>query len=139
MAKYTPLQLTYARSTPTCIYWIFLILFIQYINGTLQKGLLMEEKRTSIGGLLVGATIGLLIGAGIALLAAPQSGIQTRSLIREKSTQARDKASGSIMETRRRAEEKLVQMRNQANRLLRRSENEALLEPLETPESFYEN
>lgn len=50
----------------------------------------MSEKREFVLGVLVGAAVGALA----ALLYAPQGGEETRDLIRQKSTEARDKVTG---------------------------------------------
>jgi len=50
----------------------------------------MSEKREFVLGVLVGAAV----GAVAALLYAPQGGEETRGLIRQKSTEARDKVAG---------------------------------------------
>jgi len=50
----------------------------------------MSEKREFVLGVLVGAAV----GAVAALLYAPQGGEETRDLIRQKSTEARDKVTG---------------------------------------------
>lgn len=47
--------------------------------------------------------IGALIGAGVGMLTAPRSGEETRSLIRDKSMEMKDRAGGVITDTRDRA------------------------------------
>lgn len=57
--------------------------------------------------------VGGLIGAGVALLMAPQSGQKTRSLIRDKSMELKDKAVGTVEDTRSRAESTLNDITSQ--------------------------
>ena len=49
--------------------------------------------RDEFGSFLVGFVIGGLTGAVVALLFAPQSGEETRTIIKEKSIELRDKAA----------------------------------------------
>lgn len=57
------------------------------------------------GSFLVGFVVGGLTGAVVALLFAPQSGEETRTVIKEKSIELRDKASQTSEETLARAKE----------------------------------
>jgi gas vesicle protein len=63
----------------------------------------MRERETGIGSTLFAFLIGGLVGAGIALLMAPQSGDETRSMIRDKSQEIKDRATSTVEETRNRA------------------------------------
>lgn len=54
---------------------------------------------------LAGFLVGAIVGAVAALLLAPLSGEETRSMIRERSLELRDKAELSAAAARRRAEE----------------------------------
>ena len=51
------------------------------------------SDRDEFGAFLVGFIVGGLTGAVVALLFAPQSGEETRALIKDKSIELRDKAS----------------------------------------------
>ena len=50
------------------------------------------SDRDEFGAFLVGFVVGGLTGAVVALLFAPQSGEETRALIKDKSIELRDKA-----------------------------------------------
>ena len=50
-------------------------------------------ERDDFGAFLIGFVVGGLTGAVVALLFAPQSGEETRTLIKEKSIELRDKAA----------------------------------------------
>jgi len=64
----------------------------------------MAEKDSDLGAFLSGFIIGGLVGAVVALLLAPQSGEETRALIRDKSIELKDKAVETAEEARARTE-----------------------------------
>jgi len=64
----------------------------------------MSSDRDEFGAFLVGFIVGGLTGAVVSLLFAPQSGEETRALIRDKSIELRDRASETAEEALRRAE-----------------------------------
>jgi gas vesicle protein len=77
----------------------------------------MNRKGSSIGNLVIGILIGGLVGVGVALLSAPQSGSQTRSMLREKGVEYRDRANSTIQETRVKAEDAITKVRSRAEEL----------------------
>ena len=58
------------------------------------------SDRDDFGTFLAGFLVGGLVGAGVALLLAPQSGEETRTLIKDKSIELRDKAAVTAEKTR---------------------------------------
>jgi len=64
----------------------------------------MSDNSNDFGAFLAGFVIGGLVGAATALLLAPQSGEETRTVIRDKSIELKDKATVSTAEARARAE-----------------------------------
>jgi gas vesicle protein len=56
------------------------------------------------GAFIVGMLVGGLTGAAVALLFAPQSGAETRSMIREKAIELKDKTSETMEDAYTRAE-----------------------------------
>ena len=62
------------------------------------------SEHDDFGSFLVGFVIGGLTGAVVALLFAPQSGEETRTVIKEKGYELRDRASQTAEETLARAE-----------------------------------
>ena len=62
------------------------------------------SDRDEFGAFLVGFVVGGLTGAVVALLFAPQSGEETRAIIKDKSIELRDRASQTTEEMLARAE-----------------------------------
>jgi gas vesicle protein len=75
------------------------------------------SDRDEFGAFLVGFIVGGLTGAVVALLFAPQSGEETRALIKDKSIELRDKAQMSAEETYARAEAAAKEARARAEEL----------------------
>ena len=50
-------------------------------------------NRESTNGFFAGLILGAVIGAGVALLYAPQSGPETRRLVKEKALEVKEKAA----------------------------------------------
>ena len=75
------------------------------------------SDRDEFGAFLVGFIVGGLTGAVVALLFAPQSGEETRALIKDKSIELRDKVEVSAEEAYARAEQLAVDARARANEL----------------------
>jgi gas vesicle protein len=83
-----------------------------------QKEVTMSD-RDEFGAFLVGFIVGGLSGAVVALLFAPQTGEETRTLIRDKSVELRDKAQISAEEAIARAEAAAADARARADDLAR--------------------
>jgi gas vesicle protein len=77
------------------------------------------SERDEFGAFLVGFIVGGLSGAVVALLFAPQSGEETRALIKDKSIELRDKAQISAEEAIARAEAAAADARARADDLAR--------------------
>jgi gas vesicle protein len=75
----------------------------------------MSDNDSDFGAFLVGFMAGGMVGAAIALLFAPQSGEETRTLIRDKSIELKDKAVETADEARVRAERALEEARARAD------------------------
>jgi len=83
-----------------------------------QKEVTMSD-RDEFGAFLVGFIVGGLSGAVVALLFAPQSGEETRALIKDKSIELRDKAQMTAEEAIARAEAVAADARARADELTR--------------------
>lgn len=75
------------------------------------------SDRDEFGAFLVGFIVGGLTGAVAALLFAPQSGEETRALIKDKSIELRDKAQITAEEAYARAEAAAKEARARADEL----------------------
>ena len=77
------------------------------------------SERDEFGAFLVGFIVGGLSGAVVALLFAPQTGEETRALIKDKSIELRDRAQISAEEAIARAEAAAAEARARADELAR--------------------
>src|ERR1700690_2338028 len=77
----------------------------------------MSSDRDEFGAFLVGFIVGGLTGAVVSLLFAPQSGEETRALIRDKSIEIRDKAADTAEDAFARAEAAAADARVRAEEL----------------------
>lgn len=76
-------------------------------------------ERDEFGAFLIGFIIGGLAGAVSALLLAPQSGEETRTVIRERAIELRDRASESADDLYVQAEQAYAEARARADELAR--------------------
>ncbi len=83
------------------------------------------SDRDEFGAFLVGFIVGGLSGAVAALLFAPQSGEETRALIKDKSIELRDQASQSAEEVLARAEALAAEARQRAEELTKEARQRA--------------
>ena len=77
------------------------------------------SDRDEFGAFLVGFIIGGLSGAVVALLFAPQTGEETRAMIKDKSIELRDRAQMTAEEALARAEQVAAEARTRAEELAR--------------------
>jgi gas vesicle protein len=85
----------------------------------IRKGEKSMNDRDEFGAFLVGFVVGGLTGAVVALLFAPQSGEETRALIKDKSIELRDRAQMTAEEALARAEQVAAEARTRAEELTR--------------------
>lgn len=83
------------------------------------------SDRDDLSSFLLGFVIGGLTGAVISLLLAPQSGEETRAVIREKAIEIKDRASDTMDEAYARAEEAAAEARARADELSQIAKNRA--------------
>jgi len=79
-----------------------------------------DNGGSETGAFLAGFIVGGLVGAATALILAPQSGERTRTQIREKSIELRDRAEDLAEDARLRADEAAEEARKRADELQQR-------------------
>jgi gas vesicle protein len=82
----------------------------------------MKDKRGNIWLLVGGIAIGGLVGGGVALLSAPQSGMETRNILRNKGLELKDKVVSEASATRQFAEKAITDVRDRANEVIHRTQ-----------------
>jgi gas vesicle protein len=80
----------------------------------------MSDRDGDFGAFLAGFIIGGMVGSIIALLLAPQSGEETRTIIRDRSIELKDKAVEKAEAARIKAEEAAAEARARADELLKK-------------------
>lgn len=85
----------------------------------------MNERDGDFGAFLGGFIIGGLFGAITALLLAPQSGEETRIIIKDKSIELKDKAAESAEQARARVETTATEARARADELSQQAKQRA--------------
>jgi gas vesicle protein len=82
----------------------------------------MSDQNSDFGAFLSGFIVGGFVGAAVALLMAPQSGEETRVLIRDRSIELKDRAVEAAEDARIRAEAAAEEARMRADELKRRGQ-----------------
>jgi gas vesicle protein len=97
----------------------------------------MSSDRDEFGAYLVGFIVVGLTGAVVSLLFAPQSGEETRALIRDKSIEIRDKAADTAEDALARAEAAAADARVRAEELAKevRTRGESAIDAVRKPAS----
>lgn len=85
----------------------------------------MSDRDSDFGSFLSGFLVGGLVGAVVALLFAPQSGEETRTIIKEKSIEIKDKTVQTLEEAYARAEQAAVDARTKADELAKEAQRRA--------------
>jgi gas vesicle protein len=82
----------------------------------------MSDRDGDFGAFVSGFLIGGIVGAAVAILFAPQSGEETRTMIREKSIELKGQVERTAAEARARAEQMAQEARQKAEDLQRRGQ-----------------
>jgi gas vesicle protein len=75
----------------------------------------MADSDSDLGAFVAGFLIGGLVGAGVALLLAPQSGEETREMLRERSIELKGRAEQAATEFRSKAESAIEEGRERVD------------------------
>ncbi|MCJ7695535.1 MAG: YtxH domain-containing protein [Anaerolineaceae bacterium] len=86
----------------------------------------MSEHNNDFGVFLIGFAVGALTGAAVSLLLAPQSGEETRRIIKEKTIELKDKAVETYEETKIKAEKAYEDAMNKAEELAEATKEKAV-------------
>jgi len=89
------------------------------------EGVIEMSDNNDFGSFLSGFLVGGLVGAAVALLMAPQSGEETRVLIRDKSLELKDKTVASLEEAYARAEHAAEEAKLRADELAKVAQQRA--------------
>lgn len=81
----------------------------------------MSENNNEFGAFLSGFLIGGLIGAATALIMAPQSGEETRTMIKERSGEVLDRADAEVKRIKAQADQTITDLRKQAEELQKKT------------------
>jgi len=82
----------------------------------------MSDRDSDIGAFLAGFVVGGLVGAVAALLVAPQSGEETRTLIRDKSIELKTQVESTAADARTKAERLAQDAKSRAEDLQHRGQ-----------------
>jgi gas vesicle protein len=83
------------------------------------------SDRDEFGAFLIGFLVGGVTGAVTALLLAPQSGSETRTLIRDRAIELKDKASSTVDEAYKQAESAALDARSKFDDLAKMTKERA--------------
>jgi len=78
----------------------------------------MNDRNNNIIFVIAAFVLGGLVGAGIALLMAPQSGQETRSVIRDKSVELKDKAVGTAEDLANQTKSRVSEIKHQGEEMI---------------------
>jgi len=85
----------------------------------------MSDRESDIGAFLAGFVVGGLVGAVTALLLAPQSGEETRTLIRDKSIELKGQVESTAADARVKVESAAADARAKAEKLAQDAKSRA--------------
>jgi gas vesicle protein len=91
----------------------------------LKGDITMAERDGDFGAFLAGFIIGGMAGAAVALLLAPQSGEETRTIIHDRSIELKDKATEKAETARIKAEAAAAEARARADDLAKLTQEKA--------------
>jgi gas vesicle protein len=87
------------------------------------------STRDGVGLFFVGLLVGALSGAIAALLLAPQSGAETRTMIKDKSIELRDKAQETAGQAKAKTDEVVRQLKDQGQSMIQSVRKDGTKQP----------
>jgi gas vesicle protein len=84
----------------------------------MARKIIIQRQSGGFGSSFSGFLIGGLIGAAVALLAAPQSGMETRQMLGQKANELKDRASDIADQTMTKANQAVSSVRSQASDMI---------------------
>jgi gas vesicle protein len=78
----------------------------------------MNDRNSDITTVIAAFILGGLVGAVVAILMAPQSGQETRSLIRDKSVELKDKAVGTAEDLANQTKSRVSEIKQQGEEMI---------------------
>lgn len=85
----------------------------------------MSNDNNEFGAFISGFFLGGIIGAAVALILAPQSGEETRTIIRDKGIELKDKAAVTAEETKARVEKSATDAKIKAEELAKQAKDKS--------------
>lgn len=85
----------------------------------------MYERNSNLGSVALAFLLGGLLGAAVALLMAPQSGQEMRSILRDKSGEVKDRAVEAAEGTRSKLDDIAGQAKDKVNTIVSRGQEVA--------------
>ena len=84
----------------------------------------MERRTLNFGSFLRGLMVGSILASVVVLFTAPQSGLETRQMLRDKGQEIRDKTGETVENAREQVETRLSDTRQLAEKIVHRTEEQ---------------
>lgn len=95
----------------------------------------MAEKDGEFGAFLSGFLMGALVGGAVALLLAPMSGEETRTMIKDKSIELKEKTKDGVSDLQKRGQVVLEEQKTRLSKKQETTEEGIIVEEIDQVES----
>jgi len=95
----------------------------------------MAEKNGEFGAFLSGFLMGALVGGAVALLLAPMSGEETRTMIKDKSIELKEKTKDGVSDLQKRGQVVLEEQKTRLSKKQETTEEGIIVEEIDQVES----
>ncbi len=95
----------------------------------------MAEKDGEFGAFLSGFLMGALVGGAVALLLAPMSGEETRTMIKDKSIELQEKTKDGVSDLQKRGQVVLEEQKTRLSKKQEKTEEGIIVEEIDQVES----